>query len=286
MLLTANHLVKDKKDIYVSFPAHQDNKTYHAIIVGSLEQPNGQKEYDGRSWNTARDIEILQLDKPHFHVDSIEICINKIDSDKKLSFFGFPQNRMTPLQAEATASIPTKADTGEGVSCTCDLRIMTLEGDSGSPVVDEKGLLFGVVIQKQNGVLSGRFVPVKCFAPFLLTILGSDVAESSAKLIIETEKSYLFNIFKPPKGSEWITNLRFASAIDWIITHKELIQKLKEKEKIECPVRDALIERELGYDFLSRFSLAYLKPNELQEEAKNSYNRGFLLVKGFRIIKL
>ena len=276
LLITACHTVHNGV-VYVQFPALQDGRRYRATVEAIIDQADGEIEAAGESWNEPRDIAILKVNHPLDYVTSAEIWMCKINLNDKLYFFGFSDNAATPVPGEAMPSIPTIPDTETAAACTFDLREATEDGDSGSPVVNSAGLIVGVMIQSRNQSRAGRFVPVKCFSSWLLDLLEDNIVEESVSLIADKPIGILSGILQPPPRTDWITNLRFASAIDRAARDEQQIQRIRNKH--ECPIRWAIVERGLGMDLYDRYHTRLIQSSQTKEEAEAFQRRGEIYAK-------
>lgn len=271
-LLTARHVVQDEF-VYIKFPFLKNMEIYKAKIHEEISPAEGKNQDLGEDWDVARDIAILELDKPQLHSVAIEIWFDSINLNKKYHFFSFSEDSTTPIQGNLTASVPKMHDTGKGAKCLLESREITLHGDSGSPVVDETGLLVGILIQQRNNNLTSRFVPAECFSSTLIGAFEGTISKNIISFIQKEPIGIIESILQPsPKSDEWITNLRFASAIERAAKNKDDANRIADKHN--CPIRYAILERGLGFDLYDRYHAKIYTAMEMKEEADEFQKRG------------
>jgi hypothetical protein len=158
------------------------------------------------------------------------------------------------------------SDTNQKAECLMELRETSLEGDSGAPIVSEEGLLVGVLIQQKDIYHTARFMPVKCFSSWITRALEQEIPKNVISYIANKPFGILKKMLKPiNKGRpEWITNLRFAAAIDWAADHKDSAKRIDSRNK--CPVRQAIVGRGIGMDRYERYRNQVASVGQIKED--------------------
>jgi tetratricopeptide (TPR) repeat protein len=155
----------------------------------------------------------------------------------------------------------------EDTECRYIIRQPTVNGDSGSAIVNEKGLADGIVIdgQESQGTPSMAEMvvrPLSCALNSILQFVPNDDSSTILKKLASSDQEALKIAFQPPPSSAsgWITNLRLAKALSvWIAQHKENPQIPPAVPPQRMPDVDAIIvERGLGYRLLNEFLVADL----------------------------
>lgn len=248
LILSAAHVVRDLQgSAWVAFP--RDNDRHHAKILLP-------KSADSRSAAGARDLSILQLDPAVNGVGALEVQFDEIEGGKKHHITGFGRSNVEPIPADA---IPA----GTADPCIYTLRDVTLQGDSGSALMTEEGLVDGIAVSGAESLGTGAMfqmmvLPLSCVRDEILgAVSGGESSEIMATIWKGDDRARLIAFQPPPNITGWVSNLRLAKALmDWITAHNASRHPTGVDEKRWEDVFRIIAQRRLGYAMIGKFAFA------------------------------
>jgi S1-C subfamily serine protease len=174
MIATDYHLVRDADSVYVQ---SYDGKSYKAKVVHVEQEP---------------DVAILQITDPSFKpLAPLPYNFRKGEADMGENVFtlGFPSNTMVLGPGFLTANSGYKGD-----STSYQMSIPANPGNSGGPLLDNKGNIIGIVDAKQTN-LAGTTFALK--ADYLLKAILNIPSDSLNKPLNLNTRNMLANLSRP-----------------------------------------------------------------------------------------
>lgn len=184
------------------------------------------------------DIAVLQLAPPDklSAAPSLQINLAPPARGSTVHYAGFPFKKRTLVPGRANIF-----EMDDKLKLT--VRGATVQGDSGSPVLDEHGLVMGMVTDQQTEQL-GEFVSSLALEPLLMKLDPSLLADSLLKTVLSsTPRNELMVKFFPNASKDSWTNLDLLGLIKLINKKVNLTQT--QKENVLCPVYYSAIDRGL-----------------------------------------
>lgn len=204
LLVTAAHVIKDTDQPWISLPGIEQR--FPVTIVDRLPI---QADND----TGPRDIALLKSSETGLFGGFVEIRFARMDQAREHNLIGYGRDE--------TALIFGKQAPSKQEPCIYSIRENTFKGDSGSPVVDQNGMLAGIILKNAELNSKGVILSLECADRFLLN--AYEIAEPAAtdflRILRDAEHWTFRRYVQPPPANtaEWLSNLQLAELISNII---------------------------------------------------------------------
>ena len=193
--------------------------------------------------DTGNDVAIIKLESPAAAkgLSPFELTVNSPPEDTRVALGGFQiGDNFVVLTSGETSITDVKARNFQ-------VRTNTFGGDSGSPVVDQRGLVVGIVTNKREGGMLAVASPTLAFWKMLLKLPPSTLSTDLARKILEGNISEDFVDQFRARTPIHITNLNILELMKALKDTGQSNLNASARNLIACPVHIAATQRELTF---------------------------------------
>lgn len=251
-ILTARHVVVDNV-----------HNTPIPSMAASRARPGKTMRLQFVDEAEAQDVALMKFVDPKWLSDipafdlGLEFARNEL-----AAIYGYQFGESIPTIAKGTIAI----DDGGRVQ----MRATTLPGDSGSPVLNQQGLVIGIVLEHRMTQVATISATLDLL-DLLLSHASSSSSERAYRGILDGRQDAQFiQEFDPKIPPEDLTNLSLLGVLAMLSRHDSLPSQ--SQQSLDCPLYFAATHRNLGY---AARLIAHLMPEfELTDFARDELRRG------------